>query len=125
MGKLGDLHIIPGHYVYVGSAFGPGGLKARLAHHLKITQRPHWHIDYLRKVVEVECVYFNASGERLEDQWAQKLFTLPGAEIPLMGFGASDSQSASHLFFFAERPELSCFDAKKRVIKSIFASHPP
>jgi Uri superfamily endonuclease len=42
VGKLGRLHVRPGFYVYVGSAFGPGGLKARIAHHMKISARPHW-----------------------------------------------------------------------------------
>ena len=45
VGKLGRLAVQSGYYVYVGSAFGPGGLKARIAHHVKISRRPHWHID--------------------------------------------------------------------------------
>jgi Uri superfamily endonuclease len=35
IGKLGTLTLQPGYYVYVGSAFGPGGLKARIGHHRK------------------------------------------------------------------------------------------
>ena len=41
IGKLGRLRVRPGYYVYVGSAFGPGGLKARIAHHTRIAVRPH------------------------------------------------------------------------------------
>ncbi len=37
MGRLGRFDIIPGYYAYVGSAFGSGGLPARLGHHLKST----------------------------------------------------------------------------------------
>ena len=36
IGKLGTLNLQPGCYVYVGSAFGPDGLKARIGHHRKI-----------------------------------------------------------------------------------------
>ncbi len=32
IGRLGTLQLQPGTYVYVGSAFGPGGLCSRLAH---------------------------------------------------------------------------------------------
>ena len=53
IGKLGKFLIQPGYYVYAGSAFGPGGLKARIAHHMRISQRPHWHIDYLYGIVMI------------------------------------------------------------------------
>jgi len=36
IGKLGPLVLKPGVYVYVGSAFGPGGLAARIGHHTQI-----------------------------------------------------------------------------------------
>lgn len=41
VGRLGGLQLQPGFYVYIGSAHGPGGLRARLAHHLGPTSRPH------------------------------------------------------------------------------------
>ncbi len=47
IGRLGSFNIIPGFYAYVGSAFGPGGLRARIRHHLESVAQPHWHIDYL------------------------------------------------------------------------------
>jgi Uri superfamily endonuclease len=46
VGRLGDLQLQPGFYVYVGSALGLGGVRARLAHHMRPAQRPHWHIGY-------------------------------------------------------------------------------
>jgi hypothetical protein len=33
VGRLGACRLPAGHYVYVGSAHGPGGLAARLTHH--------------------------------------------------------------------------------------------
>jgi len=49
VGRLGNLQLCPGYYVYIGSAFGPGGLRARIDHHQRLAKRPHWHIDYLRR----------------------------------------------------------------------------
>jgi hypothetical protein len=39
VGRLGQLHVRPGVYVYVGSAHGPGGLAARVLRHAR-TGRP-------------------------------------------------------------------------------------
>ncbi|MBC7112776.1 MAG: GIY-YIG nuclease family protein [Candidatus Methanomethyliales bacterium] len=40
-----------GIYIYAGSAFGPGGIYARLGRHLKTFKtgatKKHWHIDFL------------------------------------------------------------------------------
>jgi hypothetical protein len=44
VGRLGDLRLQPGFYVYVGSPLGTGGVRARLAHHIRAAERPHWHI---------------------------------------------------------------------------------
>lgn len=32
VGRLGRMTLAHGYYLYVGSAFGPGGLRARIAH---------------------------------------------------------------------------------------------
>lgn len=45
VGRLGAFDLVPGCYAYVGSAFGAGGLRARLGHHLQSNAAPHWHID--------------------------------------------------------------------------------
>ena len=80
----------PGLYIYVGSAQGPGGLRARLGRHLRGDGRPRWHIDALRAVAEVVGWHVAVSPLRLECAWAQSLAHLPGAAIPVPGFGASD-----------------------------------
>ncbi|WP_429615053.1 DUF123 domain-containing protein, partial [Sphingobium olei] len=38
---------MPGWYVYAGSAYGPGGLRARIRRHLRRGKLLHWHIDHL------------------------------------------------------------------------------
>jgi len=104
IGKLGWLNTRPGYYVYVGSAFGPGGLKARIAHHLKVSERPHWHIDYLRPLMDPAEIWFTQASRSCEHQWAGVLAGISDATIPLSGFGASDCGCESHLIFFSSRP---------------------
>ena len=36
-----------GRYLYCGSAKGPGGLRSRLARHMRHGKSMHWHIDQL------------------------------------------------------------------------------
>lgn len=98
VGRLGPLEVAPGVYLYVGSAFGPGGLRARVGHHLGAARRPHWHIDYLRAVAGVEAVWYVADGVRREHIWAARLMAAPGVHVPQPGFGASDCGCVSHLF---------------------------
>jgi len=103
IGKLGNMTTEPGYYLYVGSAFGPGGIQARINHHMQIAVRPHWHIDYLRTVagvVDAWCVY----GYRYEHEWAHSLMQIEAAAMPLKGFGSSDCDCATHLFYFRRRP---------------------
>jgi Uri superfamily endonuclease len=103
IGKLGTLHIKPGYYVYTGSAFGPGGLLARIAHHQKNSSRPHWHIDYLRPFLRPVEIWYTTDPVHREHQWSELLSTTRGASIPLIGFGSSDCCCRSHLYFFSLR----------------------
>lgn len=106
VGRLGNLTVEPGWYVYVGSALGLGGLRGRLRHHLRPLRRPHWHIDYLRQACELWAIWFVVSAERWEHRWAQTLSAMETA-TPLPGFGASDCRCISHCFFLAEQPTLA------------------
>lgn len=104
IGSLGSLGTQPGFYVYVGSAFGTGGLSARIRHHRKIAARPHWHIDYLRARCDLIEVWFSASPVHKEHSWAEAVARMRGARIPLQGFGSSDCDCRTHLFWFPHRP---------------------
>ena len=104
VGKLGRLSVRPGFYVYIGSAFGPGGLKARIGHHMKISTRPHWHIDYLRPSMVLKEIWFTYDSRHCEHQWAGVLARVSSGCIPIAGFGASDCRCKSHLYFFSSRP---------------------
>lgn len=98
VGKLGELAIKPGFYVYSGSAFGPGGLNARIGRHLRQRKKLRWHIDYLRQEVDDVAAYFQIDS-RNECAFAKAL-AAAGGEIPLAGFGSSDCRCVSHLVYF-------------------------
>jgi len=104
VGRLGSLRLQPGYYVYVGSALGSGGVRGRLAHHLRPAKHPHWHIDYIRMKTTIETVWFCYNRKSREHVWAQRFAAMPGASVAMVGFGASDCGCESHLFYFEECP---------------------
>ena len=86
-----------------GSAFGKGGVRARLLHHLGRASKPHWHIDYLRRHFGIDCVYWSAGERDLEHRWASALTHRDDTIIPLRKFGASDCRCESHFFGLEDR----------------------
>lgn len=105
IGKLGVFDLVPGYYLYVGSAFGAGGLNVRLAHHRrKHKPRPHWHIDYLRPVTRLREAWTVSGPERYEIRWCQAMAALPDLSMPIPNFGASDSRCRTHLFYTPRPP---------------------
>ena len=121
IGRLGACCVHPGFYVYVGSACGPGGVRARVAHHRQPATRPHWHIDYLRTVTQIEAIWYAYDSIRWEHLWADIVQHLSGAAIPLRRFGASDCSCASHLYFFPTRPSWYAF---RRRVRHTRRDHP-
>lgn len=105
VGRWGTLEAQPGYYLYIGSAFGPGGLRARLARHCRSAKRTHWHIDYLRPITAIQAIWLCPSDEHLEHNWAR---TLSNDRIltPISGFGCSDCRCESHLFYTADGHKL-------------------
>jgi sugar fermentation stimulation protein A len=100
IGALGTVTFAPGYYCYAGSA--RGGLRARLARHLKVRgKRKHWHIDYLRPVAPPVALLVPDAGAG-ECALSRSVAALADASIP--GFGAGDCRCASHLHYFAEDP---------------------
>ncbi len=102
IGSLGKHHVPRGCYAYVGSAFGPGGLRARLTHHVKAASKPHWHVDYLRRQAEIVEIWYSPLPIKQEHVWARISRSTRDVTIAVLRFGASDCQCASHLFWFPE-----------------------
>lgn len=94
VGSLGACTLQAGHYVYVGSASGPGGF-ARIDRHREVASGErdvrHWHIDYLLPASEIVEVY-RWEGADIECAVAEGL---PGDNVD--SFGASDCECSSHL----------------------------
>jgi len=134
VGALGE-HLIPaGHYIYLGSAGGPGGLRARLNRHLNPLEnhRPHWHIDALHQHAQPVAVCWWADMDhptesphrsnniRIECLWSLLLSSLPDSQVPVPGFGASDCKSGcpAHLILFPgcrPVPVLSASDLRQKL----------
>ncbi len=107
VGRLGRFDFPSGWYLYVGSALGPGGERARLSRHwrrLASGKQAHWHLDYLREVAAWGGAWVCRAEERLECSWAEVLRRRPGASIVVRGFGASDCRCPGHLVHVASLP---------------------
>jgi histidyl-tRNA synthetase len=85
-----------GRYLYCGSAKGPGGLKARLARHMRRGKSMHWHIDQLTERGRVIGSWIVLNGRECE------LVAMLGAlAMPIPGFGSSDCMYCrSHLLYW-------------------------
>ena len=105
IGSLGRGCFPQGTYLYTGSA--RNSLRGRLSRHLiKRRKRIHWHIDYLLQCPEtrVKKVLIYAPA-RQECDLNQRIGRLPGAEVIMKGFGASDCSFGcpSHLYYFPKK----------------------
>ena len=110
IGHWGRLHVEPGYYIYIGSAFGPGGVRSRVTRHFRQGKRCHWHIDYLREVTDPVGAWCCYAPVRLEHRWAQAL----GQRVDIRcikGFGCSDCNCESHLFTTSTVPDGDAFFA--------------
>lgn len=107
------LSLAQGWALYVGSAFGSGGIAGRLRHHRRPAARPRWHIDYLRQRAALKAVWFSHDPLRRECLWAEAARAL-GARAPPFRFGASDCRCSAHLYFFEGRPSFAGFVAALR-----------
>jgi len=108
VGALGDVEIRPGFLIYVGSAFGPGGIRARVTRHARKTKKLRWHIDYLRRYLSLEEIWLTTAAQPMEHAWADRLGTQ--LEVAHPRFGASDCRCPAHLFFSSERPAAAMID---------------
>lgn len=107
VGRLGIVAFKRGWYCYVGSAFGPGGLAARLKRHLVEEKKRHWHIDHLRALAMPKEIWISRADEPLEHAWAAVLMKSFPAVRPVYNFGCSDCSCPSHLFYCRRYPAVA------------------
>ncbi len=117
IGRLGVFTFEPGHYAYVGSAFGPGGIRARVGRHFRHHhKKKRWHIDYLNSVSQPGGAWICYGDVSFEHRWASVLTALSRAWLPAAGFGASDCRCPTHLIGFSKPPSFRVFLEKADVI---------
>ena len=110
IGKLGTYKFNKGYYGYIGSAFGPGGLRARIRHHLRKSRNPHWHVDYLRRRSSPVQIWWSTTLTRREHDWVVVMDRLLEVSHVIKGFGASDCNCLSHLLYFERNPKFITFN---------------
>lgn len=121
-GKLGPICLSSGYWIYVGSAFGPGGLRSRLSHHLKPSRRPHWHFDYVKHALRPVEAWTTTDPVKREHDWSRLVSALKGASCPIAGFGATDCSCRSHLIHMTRLPGFSGF---KKQARRVIPAHGP
>jgi Uri superfamily endonuclease len=98
-----------GYYLYAGSAFGPGGLRARIGRHIKRGTKKFWHFDYLKEIIPIREVWFSIiSTMNLECQFIKEFQILKSASFPILKFGSSDCHFGcpAHLIRFSFETEI-------------------
>lgn len=100
IGSLGPLNLSSGVYAYVGSARGPGGLKARVSRHLRKAKSLRWHIDYVTSSPHArsEALVYAETLEEWETSISTELSSSQCFKPSVKGFGSTDKQSETHLF---------------------------
>jgi Uri superfamily endonuclease len=89
----------PGRYAYLGSARGPGGIRARCARHLRQDKVLRWHVDRLTVTADVAALAI-MNGD--ECNLTERLLA-HGAHAPVPGFGSSDCRNCpAHLVALPE-----------------------
>jgi len=126
IGKLGNFLFWKGYYLYVGSAFGPGGLKSRVGRHILVKKKKRWHIDYLREKADLIDIWYTTDSQKLECKLARSIITLLNGFTIVKGFGASDCKCTTHLFYFMESPSSDLRKSPPMPLKlSALSSHLP
>ena len=110
IGRLGRFYFFPGTYIYVGSAWGPGGLAARIGRHLKKEKQRRWHIDYLRQYLLMKEIWVSRWRPSGEHVWAEVIGRFEKAAVPAEKFGSSDCRCPAHLFHLRDPPSIRQFN---------------
>ncbi|HPE48680.1 MAG TPA: GIY-YIG nuclease family protein [Hyphomonas sp.] len=93
---LGGNTLPAGTYLYAGSAWGPGGIAARIKRHFRPDKKLHWHVD--RLTVQASALAAIAVPDGNECDLVRRLLAMEGIRTALDGFGSTDCRTCrSHL----------------------------
>lgn len=94
--RLGNPDLPAGDYIYAGSAYGPGGINARVARHFRKGKIIHWHIDHV--TAAASDISALAAPGRGECELVSALTGRNNFRSVVNGFGSSDCRCcSSHL----------------------------
>lgn len=119
IGSLGLIKFKKGFYIYIGSACGPGGLRARIRRHLRRMKNPYWHIDYLlmNEHVSINAIWYFIAKESSLDLESLISKNLNNLLDFIKGFGCSDKPSdLSHLYYCGLELYI-CINILNRILK--------
>lgn len=114
-----------GIYFYSGSAFGPGGLRARVGRHLRFGTKNHWHFDHLKDLLNIFEIWYTSELENKECQFIRKIQESRESSFPIPGFGSSDcrNQCPAHLAWQPINVEinsiLNVLDQTKKLLQRV------
>jgi len=115
IGKRGRFRFPKGYYLYTGSA--KNGLEGRVKRHLRNEKKRFWHIDYLLDHASVKAVLAFVGRRKDECSLSMETLAMPGAQVIVPKFGASDCKCPSHLAFFGRLKEVSLRNSKAGIPK--------
>jgi Uri superfamily endonuclease len=101
-GRLKNISLPAGDYVYVGSA--RKGIAQRLARYKRLAEtkngKLHWHIDYLLVHPQTQITGEAPFSGKSECILSKRLASKKGVSAPAPGFGSSDCRSGckAHLY---------------------------
>lgn len=96
VGAQGAVTLHTGVYLYAGSAFGPGGVRARVRRHARTDHAQHWHIDYIRPHCTLQGAWVSYADTKMECTWARTLLDTDSTSVPKKGLGSSDCGCPAH-----------------------------
>ncbi len=97
----GKTHLLnEGYYIYIGSAFGVGGLSSRLHRHLRKIKKKHWHIDQITTSKFSEIIGIGVLlKQRVECELSKTIGDIKKT-VPITGFGNSGCKKKCISHFF-------------------------
>ena len=99
-----------GYFVYVGSAFGSGGVLAHIQNHARHATNILWHLDSVRAAMALAKIWFTFDSTKRECAWSNLLHNVLGGSVPVPGFGAAECDRCPAPFYhFVERPSFATF----------------
>jgi Uri superfamily endonuclease len=110
LGALGTFCLPAGYLLYVGSAFGPGGVARRTDRHLRGSGPQLWNVDFLRGFAEPAELWWTHHHGKVECDWAMALASMPQCCAPAPRAGARDCKRCpTHLYRMKDRPSVAGF----------------